>query len=89
MIYFPSYPALCLPQGTGDVLAELAAQAAASQQQGFSFDGNHTGASAGQAAGRQTGITVSFDRIAPCLLPEQKQVGKWALIQCWWAAVLC
>lgn len=68
--------AACLPQGTGDVLAELAAQAAASLQQGFSFDGNHTGVSAGPAAGRHTSVTVSFDRIAPCLLPEQKQVGQ-------------
>lgn len=74
-------PLLCsacpfLPQGTGDVLAELAAQAAASLQQGFSFDGNHTGATAGPAGGQHTSISISFDRIAPCLLPEQKQVGR-------------
>ena len=76
---------LCLPcplflQGTGDVLAELAAQAAASLQQGFSFDVNHTGATAGPAGGQHTSISISFDRIAPCLLPEQKQVGRgWRL----------
>lgn len=61
-----------LPQGTGDVLAQLAAQAVASQQQGFSSDDNHAGVAAG---GRQASISVTFDRIAPCLLPEQKQVG--------------
>lgn len=69
----PSLLRPLLPQGTGDVLAQLAAQAAASQHQGFSSEDNHAGAAAG---GRQASISVTFDRIAPCLLPEQKQVGR-------------
>jgi hypothetical protein len=46
---------MCAVQGASDVLADLAAQAAAAS----AADGS-----------------VTFDRVAPCLLPEQEQVGQ-------------
>lgn len=68
-------PVASVSKGAGDVLADLAAQAAAaagSQQPAFLFD-TEGDAGAGSASKRGGG-GVTFDRIAPCLLPEQKQV---------------
>lgn len=54
------------------MLAELAAQASA-EQGAFLFDTDEGG---GPGADRQGSGGVTFDRIAPCLLPEQNQVGQ-------------
>jgi hypothetical protein len=57
-------------QGAGDVLAQLAAQSAAAAGQGFAFEAE----SMTPTCSDRRGSSVTFDRIAPCLLPEQKQV---------------
>lgn len=64
-------PALC--QGAGDVLAEFATQAGPplDQQEGTPQGGS--GAAGGPRAGPGS---VTFERYAPCLLPEQGQVAE-------------
>lgn len=79
-------PVASVSKGAGDMLAELARHAAAGtagtpgqaflsdhQQQGSEEEGGGGGA-AGSALGRRGG-GVTFDRIAPCLLPEERQVA--------------
>ena len=70
---------MLLLQGASDVLADLAAQASASQPIALllSNDGAVPGGSSSSTGGRGGGSSgaVSFDRIAPCLLPEQQQVS--------------
>lgn len=74
----PAYKhrAALLLQGAGDVLADLAAQESAQGQlRGggvFGQGGFGTAQGAGQL-GDSGGVT--FDRIAPCLLPEQRLVS--------------
>lgn len=68
-----------LVQGAGDVLADLAAQSAAAGYQASSADVFENDCSTTPAIGggldhRRGDGGITFDRIAPCLLPEQKQV---------------
>mgnify|MGYP001810543209 CR=1 FL=1 len=68
-------PASPAPQGAGDVLSELAAEraaaaAAAEGREALPYDaaGDFSPTYAGRGGG------VSFERVAPCLLPEKEQV---------------
>lgn len=73
-LWLPPCPASA--QGAGDVLAEFAAQAGPppSQQGPHPEGGSGSAAAGGPAAG--AGTSVTFERYAPCLLPEQEQVAQ-------------
>lgn len=76
-------PVASVSKGAGDVLAELAAASSAAGQGAYVLDaGGADAGAAAQAGGASAGgsgggdhAAVTFGRIAPCLLPEQEQVG--------------
>ncbi|KAI3425098.1 hypothetical protein D9Q98_008476 [Chlorella vulgaris] len=80
-------PVLSDSKGAADVLADLAAKAAATQPTVFEQEGCTTPSLLAGLDRRGGGVT--FNRIAPCLLPEQKQVAAvWVTGPRYWHQLL-